>query len=1555
MARPDPYPVVGRGRHSIQGTRDSITDQAVKPSRTKPRHGQRGWKWLRRGLLTGAAVFLLLALLPSITPGGRLAGWISDQVGRRANLPLRIADAEWGWYKGIVLKDIQVEAAGGLGVHLKQVAVQAGPWDLLVDKTVKQVRLSDVTIDLDMPVEGLAQAPSRQPVASTVPRPHKGASRSLPAGKSLSKPAATERVVTPAPAAASAQEPAHKPAEESARKAPAAAMPFAVSRIVLDRCQANLRDPVSGEAVQVFLPSAMIELDRKTGVLDWRLTVRVGDGGVVATEGRFVLPRLALGPADLRGSMRLVWSDLSLKGLPAGLLRQWGLIGASGTVSGSLDAQMSQDWTLTCDLTGSTRSLLLQPTKGRPVYVSQASAGMSGQWQMIEQRVRVRNAWAKLPGAELTATEPALIYDGQTNRIIQSNLVGKIADAKVLREAIEHLGVPLPGDLELAGGAGFEAHIGREESATVAWMTVSGEALASIFGGYYRHQLHEPLEMNIACRLWDDGSLELQNAGLDLPGGRVRLAAQLGAAPGLAGRSMALKDGLVRVEWQDFQAFAGQSPLLARLIEPVARLQGPGSVLVHASVNSQGTKADFSFDLPADSQVVVDGWLDKPQGQDLRLDVATRVSGRYDWLAVDEVRLAAGDDSLAQLQGVKVSARRVVERGRQLLGLDLQGALASLDVSGLRRLSPKLAEILGQAGAEGRLSGRMNVSCSADAGARSLRVLGVQASGQLGLDDLALSIDGGFRKHAGDKLRLGGSLVYRWNEQGKLGRGYGSASIESPGFAGQAWYENSPGEPGAQQWAWGWLDVQDVQQAARMLPAVADWTRRDNIAGRLTGRWEWTRHRETFDFNCGFDLDGIQYNRSFLRMNKPAGLPERLDLAVSGPAAGAEGQQACCWRVPKVQFVLGQSHAGIVDAQVEMAEPWAKLLAGQALAAVHSIDFTWPIRKASGTMVGTIVFGEVLASVSRELGALLERYRAEGPVPWTLDWQYDFAHGMEFAAKADAGQLALHADVFDKAAGIPLSASIKGLARMYRDPHNQPMLSVDVSQVNGQAADLTWSGQTQARLGQVDGRWQPVTLNVGGKFDSQAIEGFAQLFEPIRRWQVRGHVAAEGAAAYTQQKGWTLEDLDVGLWPVEYSVWGVPCRLMGMVNLQGQTAQATGLEVGFGKTSGRVTFDTTLQDNALSGQIGMSLANLDVEELAEFGKRQTSGQAGEQTKKRGQLQPIRVNDDGNGGKSPAHAAAPDADPASTSLGTNAAEAGAHSGFAIDWGRSDLKFVGSADRVSAPIQAGRPAVPFNALAWRGSLDHGPLAVDFAGAFQGGPLSADIRGNLADDKVPLRIHYRVDRADATDLTRPMVVKGFPGMTVNDGATISLDETLIIDPAHETPAIPSGELIVDGGVVRGAAAPKWVTRVFPGLQLASFKFARMHNWYERDFSGKTTNRIVFRGSPWSMYMNGWSQADGQMRYEIGVDLLGPAESEYWATADRARLPLFIKTGQVIDGKLHNEVVSFLGPQQIGERILKDNLLTITYHAIRHQVLRGRIAPSDKNVLAPATQRTR
>src|SRR5262249_5767332 len=144
-----------------------------------------------------------------------------------------------------------------------------------------------------------------------------------------------------------------------------------------------------------------------------------------------------------------------------------------------------------------------------------------------------------------------------------------------------------------------------------------------------------------------------------------------------------------------------------------------------------------------------------------------------------------------------------------------------------------------------------------------------------------------------------------------------------------------------------------------------------------------------------------------------------------------------------------------------------------------------------------------------------------------------------------------------------------------------------------------------------------------------------------------------------------------------------------------------------------------------------------------------------------------------------------------------------------------------------------------------------------------------------------------------------------------------------------VGEGTMILETGSVVGRAAPKAVTAIFPGLNLARFDFTRMVNEFHKQPDGRHDNNMLFYGPFYNMYVDGCTHADGRIRYEAGIDLfagLAPSISQN----KKGRIALFIKTGRRgPDGQLVDETVSYLRPDQVLAKILSDNPLTQAYYA--------------------------
>ncbi len=1444
----------------------------IERTRGSPRRAaRRRFVWTRRLVVALSVLLLVGAVLPPLSSGPRLAGAAAALIGNETGLPVRIADSEWGWWQGLKLQGFQMQLRDGAKVYIEQVAVCANLWDIVRGRTLQNVRIDGMVADV-----------------AVGPDPGDAGNDSPPA-------ADAGKVVTSR---------AGRLMREREPRTPSSIHGLPLGRLELNGCTLNLRDQATDRVTRVFLPAVNVDLDRQTGAVNWRFSASVDRQGLIAGDGSFIFQRLAVVPKDFGGWLRLACSDVPLGALPEPLLERLGLEALQGSASGQVRLQLhpDADWTVTCQATAAGQGLSLRDRSGHVRELATASAGLTGTWRMITERVDVARAWLDLPGASVVAAEPGLIYDGKAGRVEQSNLVASVTDASTLRDALTGLGLPAPAAADLAGRGEITARVVREGDLTRIALKAAGEELVVDWPAIWQHP-RGPLGLLADVTVADDGAMVLESGRLDLPGGEVTATARF--EPETVGDRLrfVLRECGATVRWQDIQEFVTQVPAARRWLTAAGNSSGPGSLeLSVAKTTARDLRTQLRVDLPREAAISLGDWLRKTPDRDLRLSLEAVLDPAFRSACLETLAVDSGPARVLDCRDLRTRFdSEAIEGTIPVLLVDVQGGLDRLDLSALQQLSPRLAgAIAGIGSADGPVSGSVRASCRADTGEGDTRLTGLDFAGELDLSALALQVTEALDKPAGEPLRIAGSYTCRMDTAGGEGYGYGSGSVDADGFSGQGWYERNSRQD--TQWSWGWLDVRDVERATRMLPRVAEVVRRDGAEGGMTARWEWLRRGASFDLHTAFDLTAIGADRSQAGLRKPVGLPARVEASISGPGGDAVGRDACRWRVPRVDLVLGHSHASFTDGQIEIAEPWAKMLAGRGREAWAAIDFTWPIRRAQARASGVTVFGEVLASFSDDLGDLMARYRAGGPVGWTLQCEYAQDRGLAFGAKVDAGDLAVTAGAVDKPAGVPLTASVEGRCLAYYDAANVPHVRVAVDEINARLANLDWSGTVDAlcRLGGAQPELVTADVRVTGQ--TRQVRDVAALVPAVASWQPAGHLAWEAACSFDRQGGWKLDDLQVGAWPVTWDLFDRPCGVEGLLHYDGNAVSATGLAVRVGATAGRFTFDARRDEGSPSVQLGSSFANIDVNELIDV-TRQVRRQLRE--------------------AQPPQTGAAASRPAATSV-------------LSDLSDLHLDFLGRTDGLRVLLGEDAKPIELQLLGWQGSVDGGRIAADLTGSFEGGGLAARVTGRV-DGQGPLEVWYRAERALPTDLTQWMVVRSFPGMRV-DGP-VTLDETIVIDPTAGGKALPSrGEMIVEGGEVWGAAAPRAIQRIFPALELAKFRFTRLRNWFEKDASGRTVNRMIFRGSPWSLYMNGWSEMDGTFRYEVGVDLLGSIESEYWATVDRGRVPLFIKTGKVVDGEMQDEQIRYLSPPQIVARIVKDNVLTIAYHTVRKRVLEGR-----------------
>ncbi|MFO0973852.1 MAG: hypothetical protein U1A27_10505 [Phycisphaerae bacterium] len=267
-------------------------------------------------------------------------------------------------------------------------------------------------------------------------------------------------------------------------------------------------------------------------------------------------------------------------------------------------------------------------------------------------------------------------------------------------------------------------------------------------------------------------------------------------------------------------------------------------------------------------------------------------------------------------------------------------------------------------------------------------------------------------------------------------------------------------------------------------------------------------------------------------------------------------------------------------------------------------------------------------------------------------------------------------------------------------------------------------------------------------------------------------------------------------------------------------------------------------------------------------------------------------------------------------------------------RADLQLTLHGRSVRFGGIGGGPPIDADELSLSAAVAERAVHVQFGCAVDGGWVSGAWSAGL-DDAAMYDLAYEARDLAPAPGTRPIVENFFPGMTVTGRMSMTDASHDRLWPPPGVPSYPtgSGEMRIRGGTIVGRAAPKWVASIFPGLNVASFEFSEMVNRFEKHADGSHHNVMTFFGRYYHLYVDGETQPDGRARYEVGVDLFARFAPDL-ARIGQGRVALFIKTGRVKNGVMEDEVVSYLTPVQVMQKIWTNNLLTTAYHAIRQQV---------------------
>ncbi|MCL2701760.1 MAG: AsmA family protein [Phycisphaerae bacterium] len=215
--------------------------------------------------------------------------------------------------------------------------------------------------------------------------------------------------------------------------------------------------------------------------------------------------------------------------------------------------------------------------------------------------------------------------------------------------------------------------------------------------------------------------------------------------------------------------------------------------------------------------------------------------------------------------------------------------------------------------------------------------------------------------------------------------------------------------------------------------------------------------------------------------------------------------------------------------------------------------------------------------------------------------------------------------------------------------------------------------------------------------------------------------------------------------------------------------------------------------------------------------------------------------------------------------------------------------------------------------------GHARAGYRGGLNGGLVSTHYEVNLNDPAAAIVQEVDLRELKSDETVQPQMALFFPGNTVN--GTFTRQGRLIapmrdflaaaIDSRYPLRWTGQVRTVTTDGIVEGQSAPKFVTRVFPGLNLTRYHYNTMTGFAEFLPDGSARNDMLFSGS-YDVYMEGVTGPDNWGEYEIGL-CLAPVSAQWNHDWKQGRIPILKFRGRIEGGKIHDQVVSYLWPDEL------------------------------------------
>ncbi len=1179
----------------------------------------------------------------------------------------------------------------------------------------------------------------------------------------------------------------------------------------------------------------------------------------------------------------------------------------NGLCRGSLELQVdSQGIVDSFSFRVQIRNLDAQPVNGPKLpVIDEAYLRIAAAYDPLIGHLNIQSASVRLPGIDLTGRAELHrdVWKGSWQSISELELEGQIRLDQL--SALLGRQAELPGEFRTTGPLNVQLSIKQDEMLVRTRLSAQGDEITIHRGAIEIKPAGEPLGVTVTSKLdLREWRLEITDAKLHagenefVATGQIedlrKLARQLdprNGPPSLRAmlRSLALAKG--RGEWhiRDWASLGRLIPAdtiqsdlsdVSKSIQPNSAIHGEWSLHQPGQPDVQ-----LSVSVPAGIGLTVGQAFAKPVDSELRLELAGSIDRDSPAMNDCSAKFLLGDGVISvDNASLALSAGDSPDHPIVAIKGDLQAA----SIEAILQHLPVANRLMDSA-----VRGDIRGHCEAT-------IQGNQSRAKISFDLTDVDIRAGraFVKPAGDEAKLSVSLLFDFTDANP--RCQAVIIGEMPGAA-VALTAIGPKQPLRCS---GKATFFDASRLEKLSPFIADALAGGQLSGRveIEGDAKMIEDNLKVVLNCNAD-ELAMTGGGKLKRRKNAGTPLQFELKTqidlsAGEPVGVD--------VDRLFARLGSSEAELSG---HLDLPDAKPHSATQLAYP-----TLPVQ-ANGRV--SLHFDDALLDLLPELAALARKHSMSGLITASASIRAEqqeylaevrldasqFAMGeyrLKRSADANAEQLQLQ---LQKPISLPAGGEIQLSASSDLTRIRLKSAAIKLGQTQIDATGLIHLGYDASVL-----KPRPTKAAVHVVMQTGPAEQLVQLAPELKRFQPTGNALLTGNLLYGPS-GWKIASVDLSCEKLSARHAGKDISIAGALSLReiclDQDKNVTigslntdGLELYAGDNHGWLIAELTNLPHKPTGRFDLLIEHLDTQDLSDW----LSGEPARSADTQPASEPFALT--------PKQAAALAKD-AENLLKT----------FRESLGEASLDGRVCINRFKTFDPSVEQSYEVRHLELNARAKRGRISLAYAGGLNGGTTRGRYSFDL-DEDTPI-VAYETSLRDlvATKNIQPQLARYFPGNTVSglfnrtETSTIPLTDLLAntLDFHHQLHPVGRAETIATDGLLIGRAAPGSITRIFPGLNMAEYRYKKMTSYATFHPDGWAENDMVFRGSMYDTYINGTTDANNIGNYELGLILLGTPQSADWNHRYRqGRIPLFRVNARIEGGKMHDEKVTYLWPNE-------------------------------------------